>query len=62
MISTAGDFDMTIIMLGRLFFVLSSRLTSTNAPFVQHDRCASREALATLARSHLPLGVGSEAN
>jgi hypothetical protein len=61
MICAVGDFGMTIIMLDRLFFMLSCRLTPTNAPFMQHERCVSTGATNALVRPHLSSGVGSKA-
>jgi hypothetical protein len=60
-ISATGDFGMTIIMLGRLFFMLSYCLAPTYAPSAQHRRRLCSEAMGALARSQLSLGVGSEA-
>jgi hypothetical protein len=37
-ISAAGKLGVTIIMLGRLYFVLSCRLTPTDATSVQHGK------------------------
>jgi hypothetical protein len=51
---------MTLTMLGRLYFVLSCRLTPTDAPSVQHRRRVGSEATYAFAGSHLSLGVGSK--
>jgi hypothetical protein len=42
MISTASNFDMVIITLGRLFFMLSCRLTPINAPCSMGDVCIEK--------------------
>jgi hypothetical protein len=61
MISVTDNLDMAIITLGRLFFILSYRFAPTNAPFVLHVRRSCRKTIGTLVRSHLSLGVDSEA-
>jgi hypothetical protein len=42
MISTASNFDMVIITLVRLFFVLSCRLAPINAPCSMGDVCTEK--------------------
>jgi hypothetical protein len=61
MISVTDNLDMAVITLGRLFFILSYRFAPTNAPFVLHVRRSCRKTIGTLVRSHLSLGVDSEA-
>jgi hypothetical protein len=39
-ICTTGELDMTISMLGRIYFMLSCQLTPTDAASVQHGRRA----------------------
>jgi hypothetical protein len=60
-ISIIGDFHMTIIMLSRLYFMLSCQLTPINAPPVHHGRRVDTEATCILIGPHLSPGVGSEA-
>jgi hypothetical protein len=60
MISSAGDFGMTIIMLDSLFFMLSCQLTPTNVPSLHHGRCVSSGATYALVRPYLSSGVGSK--
>jgi hypothetical protein len=40
-IPTAGELGMAIIILGRLYFILSCRLAPTDATSVQHGRRAA---------------------
>jgi hypothetical protein len=60
-ISTAGNLGMAIITLGRLFFMLSCRLTPIDAPSVQHGWREGNDAACALAESYHSSGVGSEA-
>jgi hypothetical protein len=46
---------MTIIMLGRLYFMLSCWLAPTDAAPMQHGRYEASEATCDLTRSHLHL-------
>jgi hypothetical protein len=49
-ISTAGELGMTIITLGRLYFVFSCRLAPTDVVSMQHRR---RVVAGDLTESHL---------
>jgi hypothetical protein len=49
-ISTTGEHGMSIITLGRLYFMLSCRLTPTDA--ASRETCSS-EAISSLIGSHL---------
>jgi hypothetical protein len=60
-IPATSNFDMAIIMLGRLFFMLSYWLAPTDAPSIQHERCVGSDATGTLVRSHLLSRVDFEA-
>jgi hypothetical protein len=40
--ATTGDYDMAIITLGRLYYILSCQLAPTNALSMQHDRHAGQ--------------------
>jgi hypothetical protein len=52
---------MTIIMLCRLYFMLSCQLIPTDDASVQHGRHTDRGATNDLTGSHPSSGVGSEA-
>jgi hypothetical protein len=55
--SATGELGMTIIMLGGLYFLLSCRLASNDAAFVQHERHAGNGATNALTESHPSSGV-----
>jgi hypothetical protein len=59
--STTSDFNMATITLGRLYFMLSCRLTPTDALSVQHGRCVNIGATCAFTRPHISSGVGYEA-
>jgi hypothetical protein len=61
MIATTGDYGMAIIMLGRLYFMLSCWLTPTDALFVLYGWRAGSGASSVLTRPHLSSGVSSKA-
>jgi hypothetical protein len=52
-ITTTGDYGMTIITLGRLYFVLSYRLAPIDALSVQYERRASSGATCVFTGPHL---------
>jgi hypothetical protein len=60
-ITVSGDYDMTIITLDTLYFVLSCHLAPTNALSVQHGQHVDSGATYALTRPHLSSGVDSEA-
>jgi hypothetical protein len=53
MIATTGDYDMTIIMLGMHYFMLSCQLAPTDALPVQYGQCVGSGATSVLAGPHL---------
>jgi hypothetical protein len=54
-ITTTGDYGMSILTLGRLFFVLPSRLTPTDVVSVAYRRCAGSGSTKDLHGPHLHL-------
>jgi hypothetical protein len=61
MIPTTGDYDMTIITLGCLYFILSCRLTPIDALPVQYEQCMGSRVTCVLTGPHLSSEVNSEA-
>jgi hypothetical protein len=56
MIATSGHYDMAIITLGRLYFVLSCRLARTNVAFMLYECRACSGTICILTGPHLHYG------